>query len=327
MLPRIPVVTGTTRDLLAAHLPAARALVAEARRIYSALGVRAADAVSRGWLGRTGNPYLAELDAMADVLGEPGLHMLNVSYEWGCTAGTGGGRLLRTLDWPFHGLGRHVAVLDTEGRAGRYLSVTWPGFAGVLTALAPGRFAASINQAKAFHGRLTGALEWPLNRARFLGSRALPPAHLLRGVCDTAPDYDEAVRLLAAIPVALPVFFILAAADGRGCVIEREPCRAHIHPAPAACANHWYYPGLQGPAPRLACRIDAATPFTRQSRARQAAMLSSLEPTAGAFDWLRPPVLCPDTRIACVMDVAQGRLAVIGVDAMAPATEILDVAA
>lgn len=323
MLPRIPLVTGTPRDLLAAHLPAARALVTEARRMYSGMGVRAADAISRGWLKRSGNPYLAELDDLAVLLGEPGLHMLNVSYEWGCTAGTADGRLLRTLDWPFSGLGRHMAVLDTGGPAGRYLSVTWPGFAGVLTALAPGRFAVAINQAKAFHGRVTRALEWPLNRARFLASRALPPAHLLRAVCDDAPDYDEVVRRLAEAPVALPVFFTVAGPDGRGCVIEREPRRAHIHSGPTVCANHWRYPGLQGKTPRLACRVDASAAYTRGSRARHAAMSDWLPEAGEGFDWLRPPILCRDTRLACVMDVVRGRLAVIGVEHGAPATEML----
>ena len=55
--------------------------------------------------------------------------------------------LRRTLDWPFPGLGRLVEVARQRGAAGDFLSVTWPGFAGLLTAVAPGRFAASINQA------------------------------------------------------------------------------------------------------------------------------------------------------------------------------------
>ena len=32
-------------------------------------------------------------------------------------------------------------------RGGDFFSVTWPGYVGALTAMAPGRFAASINQA------------------------------------------------------------------------------------------------------------------------------------------------------------------------------------
>src|SRR5262249_40440392 len=73
----------------------------------------------------------------------------NYSYEWGCTTGAApdgdGVTLMRTLDWPFDGLGRALVVMRQQGAAGPYLSVTWPAFAGVLTGLAPGRFAAAIN--------------------------------------------------------------------------------------------------------------------------------------------------------------------------------------
>ena len=47
---------------------------------------------------------------------------MNMSYEWGCTTGVAaepggqGMRLLRTLDWPFHGMGREVVVAVTNGR-------------------------------------------------------------------------------------------------------------------------------------------------------------------------------------------------------------------
>lgn len=331
----IPLVVGTSLDLLDAQLMPARALMAEARRRYSALGVVAADRISRNWLKRTDNPYLPELDRLAARIGEPGLHMLNVSYEWACTSGVApapdgtGSRLLRTLDWPFDGLGRHVAVLDTQGAAGRYFAVTWPGFGGVLTAMAPGRFSVAINQAKGFHGRLTQVLEWPLNRVRFLGSRALPPAHLLRGICETAPDYAAAVRLLSEIPVALPVFFTISGIHAdEGCVIEREPDRAHVHGGPTACANHWRFPGLKGSGTTtMAARYDAATPFGKGSRARHDAMLSKLAHTVDGFGWLANPVLIPDTRLACVMNAAQGRMAVVGIEAMQAATEILEVTA
>lgn len=330
----IPLVAGTSLDLLDAHLPSALALMAEARRRYTAFGVAAADRVSRAWLKRTDNPYLPELDRLAARIGEPGLHMLNISYEWACTSGVApapdgaGSRLLRTLDWPFNGLGRHVAVLDTQGAAGRYFSVSWPGFGGVLTAMAPGRFSVAINQAKGFHGRLTQVLEWPLDRVRFLGSRALPPAHLLRGVCETAPDYASAVKLLSEIAVALPVFFTISGIHAdEGCVVEREPDRAHVHAGPTACANHWRFPGIKGAGATLAARFDAATPFGKGSLARHDAMLSQVARIADGFGWLTRPVLNPDTRLACVMNAAQGRMAVLGIEAMAAATDILSVAA
>ncbi|HSV28149.1 MAG TPA: hypothetical protein VLL76_01285 [Candidatus Omnitrophota bacterium] len=322
MRPAIPVVQGKTQDLLQAHLSAARALMATARRMYTPVGVRVADRVSRAWMERTGNPLLPELDALAAIVGEPGLHLLNASYEWGCTTGVSGGVLLRTLDWPFSGLGRHVAVLDTEGAAGRYLSVTWPGFAGVLTAMAPGRFAVAINQAKAFHGWVTGALEWPVNRWRMLRSPHLPPAHLLRKVCDEAPDYATALRMLTETPICLPVFFTIAGPNGEGAVIEREPARAHVHPGPAACANHWHYPGLQGTAPRLTCRLDRTSGYGGMSHVRHATMLENLGATED-FRWLQPPVLCRLTRLACVMDPGAGSMSVMGLEGGQQATEIL----
>ena len=77
--------------------------------------------------------------------------LLNASYQWGCTARAcdedGVPWLLRTLDWPFHGLGRHAEVARMRGAAGDFFSVTWPGYVGALTALAPSRFAACVNQA------------------------------------------------------------------------------------------------------------------------------------------------------------------------------------
>ncbi len=108
------------------------------------------DGITRRWLMRSNSPYKAEIAAIAGALGFPGVWFLNGSYQWGCTSyarDEDAPWLVRTLDWPFPGLGRHVEVARMAGSAGDYYSVTWPGFVGVLTGMAPGRFAASINQA------------------------------------------------------------------------------------------------------------------------------------------------------------------------------------
>ncbi len=55
--------------------------------------------------------------------------------------------LRRTLDWPFRGLGKCVEIAWQSGPAGEFYNVTWPGPVGVLSAMAPGRFCAVINQA------------------------------------------------------------------------------------------------------------------------------------------------------------------------------------
>src|SRR5580692_3821904 len=112
----------------------------------------AVDAVTRRWLERSASPYVAEIAAIAAALDYSGIWFLNGCYQWGCTAlvreeDEGMPWLVRTLDWPFPGLGRHVEIARMRGPAGAFDTVTWPGFVGALTASAPGRFAACINQA------------------------------------------------------------------------------------------------------------------------------------------------------------------------------------
>ena len=108
------------------------------------------DGVARRWLTRSQSPYVEEVRAVAAVLGFPGIWFLNGSYQWSCTAlardEDGTPWLARTLDWPFPGLGRFVELARMQGPAGEFINVTWPGYVGVLTALAPGRFGAAINQ-------------------------------------------------------------------------------------------------------------------------------------------------------------------------------------
>src|SRR6185503_2298609 len=109
------------------------------------------DAITRRWLARSCSPYVCEIAAIATELDGPGIWFLNGCYQWGCTSlareQSGAPWLARTLDWPFPGLGRHLEVARMRGPAGDFENVTWPGYVGALTASAPGRFAAAINQA------------------------------------------------------------------------------------------------------------------------------------------------------------------------------------
>ena len=161
-------------------------LIASARRRYGPTMLRLADLASRRWLERTANPYLGEIAGVASRIGEPGVYMLNLSYEWSCTSGVGpdpagpGNRLLRTLDWPLDGLGRTAVVSRHQASAGPYFNVTWPGFAGITTAMAPGRFAAAINQPPMRWTSPLMALDWMTNRLGVWRQGGLPPVHLDR---------------------------------------------------------------------------------------------------------------------------------------------------
>ena len=84
----------------------------------------AMDCVTRRWLLRSRSPYAAEVHAIAAELGFPGIWFLNGCYQWGCTALAceqgGAPWLVRTLDWPFPGLGRHLEVARMRWRRRRF---------------------------------------------------------------------------------------------------------------------------------------------------------------------------------------------------------------
>ena len=179
--------------------------------------VPALDWASRRWLGRSRSPYVAEIARIAEALNFSGIWLLNASYQWGCTARAveqdGAPWLLRTLDWPFKGLGRHIAVARMRGAGGDFFSVTWPGYVGALTAMAPGRFAASINQAPMWRRtrhRWLRPFDFAANALKIWRRIDLmPPDQLLRQAFETCEDFAAARRLLETTPVARPVIFTL----------------------------------------------------------------------------------------------------------------------
>jgi hypothetical protein len=207
-LPEIPVIDARESGALqVARMAEAqmRELLRHSRRLIPLPLLTAGDRVSRHWLARAENPYLGEIDAIAGFLGRRGAYALNTSFEWCCTCGVGadpdgGVYLLRVLDWRQSGLGRAMVVAWQEGPAGDFANITWPGFVGVVSAMAPGRFAVALNQPPMMSWNLTPPGDWLIGRVKVWRSRDLPPAHLLRRVCETCTSYDEARHLLSETP-------------------------------------------------------------------------------------------------------------------------------
>ena len=319
-LPAIPLVDigkAGPAALLDAERTRAAALLGAARRDYGRLLLLCGESLSRKWLVRAGNPYLGELDAIAARMNGSGAYLLNLSYEWFCTAGVcadpagPGNRMLRTLDWRLEGLGRHAVVACTRGPAGPYFNVTWPGFVGVITAMAPGRFSVALNQAPMRRAGLPLPLDWLRNRRGVWRSRALPPAHLLRRVVDDCRGYAAAKALLCEAPLCLPAIFILSGvAANEGCVIERLETRAIVHEVPVCVTNHWLTPGLSGQARGFA------------SHERRALMESVYRTVSDGFSWVAPPIRNACTRLAVAANAAAGRLEVQGFEAERPATAV-----
>ena len=284
--------------------------------------LRLGDGYARRYLSRSNNPYLYEIDQIARLIGGPGAYALNFSFEMGCTTGchapygSAAMQLYRTLDWPFR-LGADVVVATHQTAAGTYANITWPGYIGVLTALAPGRFAAAINQPPmtyTFAGfGMSLPVDWLVNRWRIRNMTAMPPTHLLRQVFERCATYEAAKIALASTPICIPVIFTLTGTGAeQGCIIERCENDAVIHEGPVCITNHWINPQFRG-RPRRG----------RNSRRRLAAMQQAMPRLQGGFDWLTPPVLDSFTRLAAEMNAATGHLLLQGWHGEKPQTEVL----
>jgi hypothetical protein len=287
----------------------------------------AIDAVTRRWLERSHSPYAGEIAAIAATLGFSGIWFLNGCYQWGCTAvardQAGVPWLARTLDWPFPGLGRHLEIARMEGAAGEFDSVGWPGYAGVLTASAPGRFAAAINQAplrrRTRHPWLRPC-DFALNALQTWRIRSIPPDHLLRDVFETCADYIAARHRLETTPVARPVIYsLVGCAAGEHCVIERTEVGHATRTNDNACAANDWYERL----PHWEARTRADLIFTRTSDETAASSRERREQLANwtgsfpstDFEWVAAPVLNPYTRLAVEMCPATGALRAAGYEA------------
>jgi hypothetical protein len=284
----------------------------------------AMDRMARCWFQRSEAPYVADIEAIAATLSFSGLWFLNGSYQWGCTtlareeAGTPW--LARTLDWPFHGLGRSVEVARQCGAAGEFFNVTWPGYVGVLTAMAPGRFAAAINQAPLYRRSEARALRFVDIAANAIHTwrkvRHIPPDQLLRQVFESCGSFADAREQLDTIPVARPVIYtLIGCAGGERCVIERTENGHTTRTDRTAAANDWH-----DAHPQWEARIGGAKLLWQSfadaavsSRLRADAISGWNAPLAeGGFAWVKPPVLNRYTRQAVEMSAAAGVLRVIG---------------
>jgi hypothetical protein len=321
-------------DLCRADPDRARALIADAlsSHLLFPLAVRLGDGISRSWLRRRDDPYYDEISEVAALLGVPGIYFLNLIYEWACSTSAApdpsgvGVRLIRVLDWGLSGLGRHVVIARHAAPPGPFFSATWPGYAGVLTAMAPGRFSAAINQAPRIPISGALALDEVIAHLRMLcRGGTLPAAHLLRRICETAPDFAAAVALLSdpAVDLAVPAIFTMAGVSAdEACVIEaigrerrlRRPDTAGV----VGVANDWLSRDLAGkPRIHAAAWSKAMTPAANNHLRRSAICALQSGPFRGASD-LAEPVLNDHTVIVAAMNARRGEMMVEALDPPSP---------
>lgn len=322
-LPDIPVIeTGPdfVRETLNAHVDRAHRLMDLATKRVPNPILSRLDQVSRAWLERWNNDHLTEIDWVARALDRPGAYFFSVNYEWGCTCRVApapdqkSARLVRVLDWRTPGLGRNIIAANVRGRAGAFMTLTWPGYTGVLSANAPGRFSAALNQAPMRKTSGFFVLDWAANRHRVWNNGYATPAHVLRKVFETAPDFRAAKKTLTQTPLSTPAIFLLAGVSAdQTAIIERTEHDAHVLDGDQVAANHWQAANWKG------------RPRGKDSAGRAAQMHRVPADFDPAFSWAKPPILNDRTRLIMVADAAKGALLAQGFEACQPATNVLKV--
>ncbi|HEX7970166.1 MAG TPA: hypothetical protein VF502_18225 [Stellaceae bacterium] len=331
-IPLTDVGAGAAAALFDAHAERAAALIEGALGSHVFLPAAAviADRLSRRWLERQGNLYLDEIHHVARRLGRPGVYFLNIVYEWACSTsaapdpGGEGARMIRVLDWGLTGIGRHIVLARQDTAHGPFYNATWPGFAGVLTAMAPGRFAAAINQAPRVPILGPRWLDEMIGRVRLLRQAgAIPAAHLLRRVFEEARDYAGAQAMLADERhlLAAPALFTLSGVDrDQACVIEAIGRQRRIHRALAedaftiGAANDWLSGDLAGVPRAHAVEWSTSVSPRENNRVRRSAVCAlQRRPFAGAAD-LAPPVINSHTVLVAAANAAAGKMLVEALD-------------
>ncbi len=319
-LPAIPVVDVGSAGANAIHeaFPeAALRLLDAGRRTHSTTFLRIADPLSRRWVFRTEAPYAEEIRTVARSIRKPGVWALNMSFEWGCTTGVGPDevgrpRMVRILDWCMEGLGQNLVVAQQKGPAGGFYNLTWPGFVGVISGVAPGRFAIAINQAPMRRRGLPRLADWALNRMKVNASRGMPPPLLVRRIFEEAKDFETAERMLRETELCVPVIFTISGVKpGEGRVIERTETEAWSTDIPVAVANDW-----------IECPIGGTVRGSENSERRRDLNALMSAPTHDV-DGLTTPVINQGTRMVFVADAATGRMTVAGYESDGRATDIL----
>ena len=212
---------------LAAHTDAARRLLDCYLRDLSQLGAFAPliETYADAFVGRE---HRAEVASIAHIVGRPETDVLLGSLYYdafrqliGCTAfacdGPDGPIHARNLDWWTEDqmLARLTCVVNAHGgnAVGPYRMVTWPGFIGALSGLAPGRFAVTLNAAI--------SNEKP--------SLAAPVVLVLRQVLEACRDFGEAMDRLERTPIAADCLLLVTGTrQGEMAVIERTSTRAAV---------------------------------------------------------------------------------------------------
>jgi len=190
-------------------------------------------------------PNKEEMSAFASITNSTAgeIALMNYLYEMSakCSAfvansPTGTPLHGRCLDWAANDMLCQTTIHLRVHRKGRilYECMTWPGYLGVLTAVAPGRFSVSVNFRDVDRVQAPGPLgthevlrrAWASLVGAVRGAQSV--GFLLRSVLEdpngSSSDFASAAQALATVPIVAPVYFMMAGPlHGQGLVLVRGP--------------------------------------------------------------------------------------------------------
>ncbi|MFN5755508.1 MAG: hypothetical protein ACK48M_01775 [Planctomycetia bacterium] len=169
-----------------------RPLVVAAGKGIAGLGGRLVDMIAASF----GEEYVAEIRSVAKHADQPLSHVVlgNLTYDGcqmigaygaaGCSSYScniqGTPTLVRNMDWVWpRSTGRHSRLIKFHRGKESYTSVSVLGCVGVVSAMCPGKWAVTINQAPT-EGTTTSYFQWPVLQR-------------LRNVCDRLGTYRDVV--------------------------------------------------------------------------------------------------------------------------------------
>lgn len=319
-LPEIPVERYAPDTVMAARIHKNKFLgmLENCRTQYGTRLLKIADNFAFKWMSKAELlGYEQELLDIAEEINGAGKYILNLSYEFACTAGVmneynGKPALYRAFDWPIDNIGDKLMILKRGGKKGHYWDITFPGMVGVVHAMAPRRFAIAINRAPIpvtfklpFWQGLTKPLDKWVQRIKTYRTGATPAPILLRKVFEECANFDEAVKMLQETKLSAPTIFTICGTEqGQALVIERDRDRAFTrHGDDAVTANHWQEAQL-GKA--------HARPIASKARLSSMKDITQKNIPQHNFNWLSAPILNDMTRMACELSPQKEIIKIVG---------------
>lgn len=213
---------------------------------------------------------------------------------------------IRNLDWPGEYVGQYTIKVNFLSHQGEFTAVTWPGFVGIMSAVAKGRFSATINWLPWLHSAFLP--DW-FPKPNLFG---WPASFLLRYIFERCKTFEDALNEIKRKKVVAPVLITLVGPKkGQAVAIERgtHHYRIRHYREPALVATN-HYIADENKRSKVKLREDESNNYTykRTFLVVEKARQITINRLSDAFKLLRcRPVFNDCTTQSMVFSVTTGK--------------------